>query len=264
MLLQNEGHLQCVSIVGVTLVIARKCLVMQTNETRRSNKLWRWHVNSTAHTAQELIYTEADEAFELSLTHTRSRKYILLYGQSEVTRYLLYLSAYDPTVRRLKGILCCCKQDNEDFFTGKNSNTKWVILKFLTFWCIANFTVLGPRVHGRKYIHAADWADSWILLVSDMQRDTLNTELVLLPAANTTDLKQLGYNTTLTRSEAGHVAANSSLVSFIPSQVVSPNWSVTAAVDVKERTVSQAQFVCRYSFRIAAMWSLRTLKSHSV
>lgn len=93
----------------------------------------------------------------------------------------------------------------------------------LLFWCTASFTVLGPRVQGRKYIHAADWANSWILLVSDVQTDTLNAELVLLPAVNTTDLKQLQHNTTLTPSEAGHVAANSSLVSFITSQVVSPN-----------------------------------------
>ena len=93
--------------------------------------------------------------------------------------------------------------------------------------------MLGPRVQGRKYIHAADWANSWFLLVSDIQKDTLNAELVLLPAVNITDLKQLEYNTTLTPSEAGHVAANSSMVSHV-SQSGCQCKSFMAGVDIRK------------------------------
>jgi protease II len=43
-----------------------------------------------------MIYNEPDEAFHLELTHTRSRKYVLLYGRSEVTKYLLCLPVHAP------------------------------------------------------------------------------------------------------------------------------------------------------------------------
>ncbi|KAK9909106.1 hypothetical protein WJX75_007225 [Coccomyxa subellipsoidea] len=144
-----------------------------TNQTLRSDKLWRWQINSTVQGAQEMIYNEPDEAFHLELTHTRSRKYVLLYGRSEVTKYLLCLPVHAPE---------------------------------------ANFTVLGPRVQGRKYIQAADYGDSWILLMSDMQKDTLNAELIMLPVSNTTDLMQLETNTTLMPADSGHIAANNSQV----------------------------------------------------
>lgn len=69
---------------------------VQTRNTRRSDKLWRWHVNHTAQAGQKLIYTEPDEAFHLKLTHTRRRKHLLVYGISETTKYLLYLPALEP------------------------------------------------------------------------------------------------------------------------------------------------------------------------
>lgn len=62
--------------------------------------------------------------------------------------------------------------------------------------------MLGPRVHGREYHRANDWRDSWLLLVTDQAQDTLNGELLSLPAANLT-LPQLAPNQTLGNSSAG-------------------------------------------------------------
>lgn len=87
-----------------------------------------------------------------------------------------------------------------------------IYLRLILFCCAANFTVLGSRVQGRKYIQAADYGDSWILLMSDMQKDTLNAELIMLPVSNTTDLMQLETNTTLMPADSGHIAANISQV----------------------------------------------------
>ena len=45
-----------------------------------------------------------------------------------------------------------------------------------------NWTVLGPKVEGRRYMDVADWGNStWLLLVADAGSDTLNGQLLALP-----------------------------------------------------------------------------------
>lgn len=51
-----------------------------------------------------------------------------------------------------------------------------------------------------------------MLLVSDMQQDTLNGELIVLPMSNSTHLSQLDPNATLMRADAAPIAANGSTV----------------------------------------------------
>ena len=80
----------------ISMSVRHGAVLAQTNKTLRSDKLWRWQINSTIQGAQEMIYNEPDEAFHLELTHTRSRKYVLLYGRSEVTKYLLCLPVHAP------------------------------------------------------------------------------------------------------------------------------------------------------------------------
>lgn len=72
-------------------------VTLQTNDTRRADKVWRWHYNASSQAAAKQVYHEPDEAFHLSLGNTRSRRHLLLHGTSQSTQYLLSLAAHEPT-----------------------------------------------------------------------------------------------------------------------------------------------------------------------
>ncbi len=74
----------------------------QTADTRRADKVWRFRLGLPITEGQagvqanpQLLYTEEDEAFHLSLWKSRTSRVVFLKGRSEVTDYVMYLQADD-------------------------------------------------------------------------------------------------------------------------------------------------------------------------
>jgi hypothetical protein len=68
----------------------------QTEDTHRPHQVLRYRADEGSKLRGEVVYTEQDESFSLSLEKTRSQRYITLYGASDATTYLMLLDADDP------------------------------------------------------------------------------------------------------------------------------------------------------------------------
>lgn len=93
----------CRAASSILRVIPQALFSAQTASTRRADQLWRWDMAARP-PEPELVLAEPDPAFHLALSKTRSDRFLLLYGHSEVTMYVKYLAADHPQ-GRVYGVL---------------------------------------------------------------------------------------------------------------------------------------------------------------
>jgi len=75
--------------------VPKQIMPLQTAQTERPYRVWRVLVNDTS-VPPEMVHEEPDEAFSLSLSQTHNRQHLLLYGESQSTKYLLSIPAASP------------------------------------------------------------------------------------------------------------------------------------------------------------------------
>jgi len=72
-------------------------LYLRLDKTGRAKKLWRHKIGTDPNVHDELMFTEADEAFSLALHTTMDEKFFILEATSGISNQLLYLPTSNPT-----------------------------------------------------------------------------------------------------------------------------------------------------------------------
>ncbi len=158
------------------------------DHTKRSDKLWR-HELGTDISTDPMIFHEKDEKYFLYVSKTKSKKYLGLYLESNLTSEVRYLKADDPTGKfkvlhpREQGVEYSIYHHGNKFYIKTNENAKnFKIVTVPTrnpakkYWkdfvphsdtvkidnveVFKNHLVLFERINGLKQVHIINLKDN--------------------------------------------------------------------------------------------------------
>jgi oligopeptidase B len=108
--------------------------VSKDTETLQERKVYR-HILGTPQSADVLIYEEKDEEFSLSITKTKSKKYIEIFANSTLSTEVLLLDADKPSG---KFVPFLPREEDHEYSLTHDGNTFFVV----TNWQAQNFRLM--------------------------------------------------------------------------------------------------------------------------
>jgi len=123
---------------------------VEDEEQKRQFQLWR-HTPGTPHAADELVFEEADERFNLSVRRTRDGRYLVMESGSHITSESRFLAADQPT----EAWTLVAERRDEQEYSIEHRDGVWLIRtndRGRNFRLVATPVATPSREHWRELI----------------------------------------------------------------------------------------------------------------